>query len=350
MRYFYLFLLGIVCFFGVRAQEGQQVAYLDAALIKKISIGPFCLCQTKVTDLRRVDKDLKAVDVEEMDLCTDGFTKDARFVKGKGFYSEKLRGMIFQQDEGSDFISKIRLTKDFAGKLPDGTPIVLKDLLAKDVLKLYPNLTKKWMSRGCSDYWKLSDDTLSFYVKIDKGRSPQYPVDEAYYAEKPIEGIDLVVSCPRILETRKVHQMGVDPLFFLDSVSITRSELGKIQAADIAFVNVYKDSNAIQLVGPQGKYGVVYLQTKVFTRRRYWNFFSSRSPEYRKAVPAPEADSAVVYILNDKVLKENADASLAPLDEQSFTGLKVIDRNGLMKTYGISGKPIGVVIKARGKN
>ncbi|MCU0352029.1 MAG: hypothetical protein MUF43_14565, partial [Flavobacterium sp.] len=131
----------------------------DTVLAKKITVSGFCLCQTTLADLKNIDSELKEVDVEEMDMCKDGFVMDSRFENRKGYSSKKYPGIIFQKDNNNDFISKIRLTKGFVGLLPDGTPINMKTLTAKDVLKIYPKYDT-WKSRGCSDYWNLTNDTL----------------------------------------------------------------------------------------------------------------------------------------------------------------------------------------------
>ena len=68
-------------------------------------------------------------------------------------------------------ISKIRLTKEFKGKLPDGTLVDLKNLKLKDVFDIYPKLKDTWGSRSCSDYWSFANDTLFFYVKLTPARN-----------------------------------------------------------------------------------------------------------------------------------------------------------------------------------
>ncbi len=319
---------------------------IDSSLAKKITISNFCLCKTSLTDLRLLDPDLKEVDVEEMDLCKDGFVQDSRFVNRKGFESQKYPGIIFQKEENSDYISKIRLTKEFVGKLPDGTAIDMHSLLAKDILKPNPKFAT-WGSRGCSDYWSLSNDTLLFFVKIDKDKKPQYPVDEIYYGDKPIEGIDLVMSCYSIFEraNNMYKKLFNDPVFFIDSINVTRIEMMQYQPSQIASLSVYKDTNAIKLVGPQGKDGVIYVETKKFAAKRYWRFFASKSPEYLNTVPTPEADTSVIYILNGKVLKENFEGDLAAIKNSNFIDLKIIGKDDLYKQYNVADKAFGVLIK-----
>ena len=121
------------------------------------------------------------------------------------------------------------------------------------------------------------------------------------------------------------------------------------QPTDIAVVTVYKDSNAIKLVGEQGRFGAVYVETKKFARSRYWNFFKSKSAEYFKTVPTLQSDSSVIYILNGKILKTNFEGDLSGIDETTFIDLEVIDKRKLTKDYNISDKAFGVIIRTKGK-
>jgi hypothetical protein len=138
------------------------------------------------------------------------------------------------------------------------------------------------------------------------------------------------------------------PPRFIDSINVTRIELQKYEPTDIAIVTVYKDTNAIKLIGPQGIAGAIYVETKAFARKRYWRFFSNKSADYLKAVPNPESDSSVVYILNGKVLKEKFEDDFSLLDTKSLIELAVIDAEKLKKDFGID-KKFGVLIKANVK-
>ena len=337
---------------AVQSQSNEGARILDSSLARKITISGFCLCKTSLSALRKLDNNLKKVEVEEMDAGKKCFAQDSRYENGIGYYSEKFPGTVFQKDQDEDEISKIRLTRDFKGNLPDGTPIDLKNLKLKDVFKIYPYLKEKWGSRPCSDYWSFSNDTLFFYVKIDTTKKPQFPIDEAYYYEKPVEAIDLTVSCYGIFEKHndRYKQLMNDPVFFIDSVNVTRIELQQYKPADIAFVTVYKDTNAIKLVGEQGKFGAVYIETKKFARNRYWRFLSGKSASYLKTVPTPQSDSMVVYILNAKVLKKNLETDLAGIDDRSFIELTIIDKDQLKRDYNIQDKTFGVVIKIKAKD
>lgn len=343
----------ILCFYFLvgHSQTNEETSLLDSSLAKKITISGFCLCQTTLSDLQKLSKDFKPVEVKEMDLGKKCIAQDSRFENGKGYYSESFSGMIFQKDQSTDEISKIRLTKDFKGNLPDGTPIDLRNLKLKDVFNIYPKLKDTWGSRGCSDYWSFANDTLFFYVKIDTTKKPQFPIDEAYYYDKPIEAVDLLISCYRIFEKKKRYkQLFNDPVFFIDSVNVTRIEMQEYQPTDIAVVTVYKDTNAIKLVGEQGRFGAVYIETKKFARNKYWNYFKSKSTDYLKIVPTPQSDSSVIYILNGKVLKTNFEGDLSGIDDKNFIEVSIIHKEKLIKNYNISDKSFGVIIRTKPKH
>ena len=192
---------------------------------------------------------------------------------------------------------------------------------------------------------------MFFYVKVDTTKKPQFPIDEAYYYDKPVEAIDLIVSCYRIFEKKERYkQLLNDPVFFIDSVNVTRIEMQEYQPNDIASVTVYKDANAIKLVGEQGKFGAVYIETKKFARNKYWNYFKPKSADYLKNVPTPQSDSSVIYILNGKVLKTNFEGDLSGIDDKNFIELTVIDKQKLSKDYNISGKSLGVIIRTKPKD
>jgi hypothetical protein len=244
-------------------------------------------------------------------------------------------------------VGKIRLTKDFQGELPNGSVIDMKTLKLKDVFVIYPEFKEKWNSRGCSDYWKFSNDTISFYVKIDKTIQPQFPINEQHYYDKPIEGIDLVLSCYGLFNkpTNVFKEPDNEPIFFLDSRRVNRGVLLSYEPTEIAFITVFKDTTAIRIIGPEGKNGVVYIFTKEFARNKYWDYFKSKSKEYLKAVPSSDNESNVVYILDSKVLEKDFEGDLFKLDDKTFADLRVIDKKTLKRDFKIENMKWGIVIR-----
>ncbi|RYE36220.1 MAG: hypothetical protein EOP48_29780 [Sphingobacteriales bacterium] len=145
---------------------------------------------------------------------------------------------------------------------------------------------------------------------------------------------------------RAVKKLGDDPVYFIDSIRVGTDELMKHLPEDIAQVSVYKDSTAIKLVGPEGKDGVVYIQTKVFARSIYWAYFRSKSIEYAKIALTPQDDSTVQYILNGRVLTTNYEGNLSLIDDSIFRGIQVIDKKTLQEKYHVQDKSFGVLIES----
>ncbi|MEO6734629.1 MAG: hypothetical protein ABIN01_25635 [Ferruginibacter sp.] len=331
--------------------QSKNNAVFSVELKNKLTISGFCLCRSTLTELKSLDSNLKKVDINEISLCDDGFVQDARFTNGIGYSSSKYPGIIFQKDKENDFLSKIRLTKDFVGKLPDGTSINMKTLLAKDVIKLYPGYDKSWTSRDCSAYWNLTNDTLSFFVKIDSTRKPRYPLDKAYYLEKPVEEIELVISCRSIFNTgeKAVLLSPADMVFFLDSIKANADVLKDLHPQDIAMLSVYKNADSLKIKDLNAKNGIVYITTKAYARKHYWNYFKSISPDYAKQVPDLDAEAELVYILNGKVLTTNYESVLFDINDSNLIELKLIDKKTLKREYDISVRAVGVVIKTKKK-
>lgn len=319
----------------------------NSDLGKEISISGFTLCRTTLTVIQNLAKDFKVVSLEEMDLPRSCYGQDSRFTNGEGYASEQYPGLIFQKGNQSDYVGKIRLTKEFEGKLPNGSNIDMKTLKLKDVFAIYPEFKDTWNSRGCSDYWKFSNDTISFYVKIDRTIQPLFPINEKYYYDKPIEGIDLVLSCYGFYNkpANVFKDPENEPVFFLDSIRVNRGVLTSYEPTEIASITVFKDTTAMRILGPEGKNGVIYIYTKDYAKSKYWEYLKSKSKEYLKAVPSADKDKGVVYILDDRVMEKDFEGDLFNLDDNNFRDIKVIDKKTLKRDFKISDKNWGVLIR-----
>lgn len=227
-----------------------------------VDLSKIKFCELTIDDLKAQDADLKQVTLEEMDLCSDGFVQNGRFENRIGYESKFYPGVIFQKYESHDIaIAKIHLTREFKGYLPDGNYIEVKTLKASDVLKKYDSLDS-WTSRGCSDYWGIKkDDKLNFYVKIDKNRNPRYPVDQKYYSEQLIQGIDIISDCYSYFEKEKEKEKH-NPLYIVEGKEATEEFIRDLKPEDVDSITVLKDKSAIDKYGEKGKNGVLEIKLK----------------------------------------------------------------------------------------
>ena len=225
-----------------------------------IRLSEFKLCQLTIDIIKQKDSSLQQTKVEEMNLCSDGFVQDSRFENRIGYESALYTGVVFQKYEaGNNTIAKIHLTKEFKGYLPNGDYIDLKNLKAKDILKKYDSLNS-WTSRGCSDYWGIVDNKrIYYYVKINKDKKPQYPVDEKYYSEQPVEAVDIIADCYNYNKGKTNEQ---NPLFILEGKEVTEASIKDLKPEDVESINVIKDQNAINKYGAKGKNGVIEIFLK----------------------------------------------------------------------------------------
>lgn len=223
-----------------------------------INLSKIKFCDLSIDDLKKEDPELKEVKLEEMDLCSDGFVQDGRFENRIGYQSKFYPGVIFQKYQSdNNIIAKIHLTKEFKGFLPDGNYVEIKNLKADDIIKKYDSLNS-WTSRGCSDYWGIKkNDQIYFYVKINKDKKPQYPVDEKYYSEQLIQGIDILSDCYSYYEKAKIT-----PLYIIDGKETTEELIRDIKPEDVDSITVLKDKSAVEKYGDKGKNGVIEIFLK----------------------------------------------------------------------------------------
>ena len=225
-----------------------------------IKLSKLKLCLLTVDYLKQKDSSIKQTKVVEMDMCADGFIQDSRFENRIGYESLLFPGVIFQKynvDENS--IAKIHLTKNFKGYLPNGHYVDLSNLKAKDILN-QNNTLDSWTSRGCSDYWGIIDNKkFYYYVEIDKNKEPRYPVDEKFYSEQLIVGIDIISDCYTYNKSKKKD---ISPLFFIDGKEETELEVKKLMPSNIETLVILKGQNAYDKYGEKGINGAIEIYLK----------------------------------------------------------------------------------------
>ena len=239
----------LLLFVSIKALA-QNSNVLDLSKIK--------FCELTIDELKKEDAELKEVKLEEMDLCSDGFVQDGRFVNRVGYESKLYPGVIFQKYQSdNNAVAKIHLTKDFKGLLPDGNYVEIKTLKAEDVLKQYDKLNS-WTSRRCSEYYGIKkDDQIYFYVKINKDKKPQYPVDEKHNSEQFIQGIDIISDCYSYYEKTKLK-----PLYIVDGKETTEEIIRDLKPENVDSMTVLKDKNAIEKYGEKAIGGVIEIYLK----------------------------------------------------------------------------------------
>lgn len=131
------------------------------------------------------------------------------------------------------------------------------------------------------------------------------------------------------------------PICFVDSVRIDYSELTKYKPERIASISVIKGEEANKILSEVGEYGVIFIETKTFAGARYKRYFRSKSSAYSELI---EAETQMVYIINEKVLVDNYEGDLASINDSNFKSLEIINPTELSERYHITSKCVGVRI------
>lgn len=141
-----------------------------------------------------------------------------------------------------------------------------------------------------------------------------------------------------------VNEMGQNPMFFLDSIRINKDEFRNINPQNISSLSTVTKKEATNLYGEEGKDGIIFVETKTFSKKRYERYFKSKSVHYKNLIESGIDDSKIQYILNDKILKEIDKGLLASIDDNVFKEIKIIRQQELEHRYQIIGKEFGVLI------
>lgn len=141
-----------------------------------------------------------------------------------------------------------------------------------------------------------------------------------------------------------LKSIGPQPIYFMDSIRIQKSDLSKYDPKIISTVTVYKDTVAKKWFGEEGKDGVIYIETKPFSTNRYQNYFKSKSIEYKKIIESVPNSDDLQYLLNEKILLENYEGNLASINDKIFKEIHILNSKELEKKYNITGKKYGILI------
>jgi hypothetical protein len=149
----------------------------------------------------------------------------------------------------------------------------------------------------------------------------------------------------RLTPTKAVQKLGPSPYFEVDGVPKNKSDLNTLNASDIASITTYYNKEAKKLYGDKAKDGVVIIETKPYATNKFESFFKSISKEYEEMLNNT-GKTDIQYILNDRVLVENYEGTLAAIDNKTFKSIRLIDSSELDSIYQIKEKKVGVIISA----
>ena len=125
--------------------------------------------------------------------------------------------------------------------------------------------------------------------------------------------------------------MGQNPIVFLDSIETEMSALRTLNPFDISNVSIVKPKKAKKFLGDKGVDGAIYVTTVKAAKITYWNYFRTKSDEFRKLLNSPQADTIVQYIVNGEALSDTtAPGTLFLITDKNFKSLDILDKDKLL--------------------
>ena len=144
-----------------------------------------------------------------------------------------------------------------------------------------------------------------------------------------------------------MKKMGQNPIVFLDSVKTEMSALQTLNPFDISNIGIVKPKKAKKLLGDKGVDGAIYVTTIKAAKIIYWNYFRTKSDEYRQLLTSPQADTIVQYILNGEALSDSAaPGTLFLITDKNFKSLDILDKEKLLSDNVIPKRYV-VAIRAK---
>jgi len=133
------------------------------------------------------------------------------------------------------------------------------------------------------------------------------------------------------------------PIMFVDSIQISQADLQKLKPDDIASVKVYKDNQAFKHIDSNAN-GALYVETKQFCRKRFLNYFKSKSSAFKHLLESQSNDDGFHYILHGKLLNKGYEEKLAAINDKLFKSITIIETKELVDKYGATDKNFGILI------
>lgn len=93
-------------------------------------------------------------------------------------------GLVFQCYDSTELIIGIAFEKSFKGITSNGLALNMNSITNGALLNYFPNL--KWRTSDASEYWSLSNESISFYTKKDTS-IPVYPLNDKIYNSKIVD-------------------------------------------------------------------------------------------------------------------------------------------------------------------
>lgn len=174
-----------------QSAEFRQKEMKTDSSFTKFKVDNITACFITLTDLRASDIDFQRVKKDELDsLFTDYSHHSDNYFVNNG------KGLLIGTYDDTELLNTFWLTETFKGNLTDKFINVQKYTVSQ-MTRDFPEPRFRWSISGESPYWIYTNDTINFFITVDKSIQ-QFPLDEKHYANHKMAGIQLELSCWKI--------------------------------------------------------------------------------------------------------------------------------------------------------
>ncbi|WP_343693549.1 hypothetical protein [Chitinophaga sp.] len=165
-----------------------------------------------------------------------------------------------------------------------------------------------------ADYSSQKKDTTTQLI-IDSLLSTNSVVSshrKTHFSEAPVS-----IADSAFLNHYKIRQVVIDG-------QLQTGHIPDIPAAEICNINViiYVEKGDANLLN------TLIIETRSFVRQNYWQYFSAKSGDYRKAVPTLQEFKNVTYYINNYAINTSLEEELSKIRIEDIVKVKV-DKQGV---------------------
>jgi hypothetical protein len=158
--------------------------------MKTVKLNNILVCNSTITDIKKLGYNLVLTSKEQIDSLITA----VNWQEGQYYYN-KAKNLLFCTYMQTELLSSIFIKDDFKGTIRNVSIADFSKLTVHKITTYFKDL--HWSTTGVSDYWIYGNDTVNFYIKIDKS-IPRFPLDELFYQDKHPVVAKIQFPCSKI--------------------------------------------------------------------------------------------------------------------------------------------------------
>ena len=175
----------------IQSSDFRQVETRTDSSFTKFKVDNITTCYTTLTDLKRQNIDFKETKKNDLDSLFLNYSHHS-----DNYFVNKDKGLLIGTYDYTELVNTFWLTDKFNGTLAN-KHIDAQNYTVSQMTTDFPEPRFRWSTTGVSPYWIYTNDTINFFITLDKA-IPRFPLDEKHYANNKMAGIQLELSCWKI--------------------------------------------------------------------------------------------------------------------------------------------------------